>query len=68
MGIHGKNLRSPLCGVMTDGASGTEVRGGLVCKAHTLMYHSTLGSRVIKKKKRKKKNTSSAVRDSSNVD
>ena len=26
-------------------------RGGLVCKAHRLVYHSTLGSRVIKKKK-----------------
>jgi len=27
-------------------------RGGLVCKAHRLVYHSTLGWRVIKKKKR----------------
>jgi len=26
-------------------------RGGLVFKAHKLVYHSTLGSRVIKKKK-----------------
>ena len=26
-------------------------RGGLVPKAHRLVYHSTLGSRVIKKKK-----------------
>ena len=26
-------------------------RGGLVFKAHRLVYHSTLGSRVIKKKK-----------------
>ena len=26
-------------------------RGGLVLKAHILLYHSTLGSRVIKKKK-----------------
>ena len=26
-------------------------RGGLVCKAHRLVYHSTLGLRVIKKKK-----------------
>ena len=25
-------------------------RGGLVSKAHRLLYHSTLGSRVIKKK------------------
>jgi len=25
-------------------------RGGLVCKAHRLVYHSTLGWRVIKKK------------------
>ena len=28
-------------------------RGGLVFKAHRLLYHSTLGSRVIKKKKRR---------------
>ena len=27
-------------------------RGGLVFKAHRLLYHSTLGSRVIKKKKK----------------
>jgi len=26
-------------------------RGGLVLKAHRLLYHSTLGLRVIKKKK-----------------
>ena len=30
-------------------------RGGLVFKAHGLLYHSTLGLRVIKKKKKKKK-------------
>jgi len=30
-------------------------RGGLVFKAHRLLYHSTLGSRVLKKKKKKKK-------------
>ena len=28
-----------------------QFRGGLVFKAHTLLYHSTLGWRVIKKKK-----------------
>ena len=27
-------------------------RGGIVCKAHRLLYHSTLGLRVTKKKKR----------------
>ena len=27
-------------------------RGGLVCQSHRLLYHSTLGSRVIKKKRR----------------
>ena len=31
-------------------------RVGLVFTAHRLLYHSTLGSRVIKKMKRKKKN------------
>jgi hydroxymethylglutaryl-CoA reductase (NADPH) len=30
-------------------------RGGLVFRAHRLLYHSTLGSRVIKKSKKKKK-------------
>ena len=29
-------------------------RGGLVSKAHRFVYHSTLGSRSIKKKKKKK--------------
>ena len=29
----------------------TLFRGGLVCKAHRLLYDSTLGLRVIKKKK-----------------
>ena len=29
-------------------------RGGLVFKVHRLVYHSTLGLRVIKKKKKKK--------------
>ena len=27
-------------------------RGGLVFKAHRLLYHSTLGSRVLRKKKK----------------
>ena len=31
---------------------GIKFRGGLVFKAHRLMYHSTLGLRVIKKKRR----------------
>ena len=30
-------------------------RGGLVLKVHRLLYHSTLGLRLIKKKRRKKK-------------
>ena len=29
------------------------VRGGLVFKAHRLLYHFTLGSRVIKEKRRR---------------
>jgi hypothetical protein len=29
------------------------LRGGLVRQAHSLLYHATLGSRVIKKKKKK---------------
>ena len=29
-------------------------RGGLVFKAHRWLYHSTLGSRVIKKKRKNK--------------
>ena len=35
--------------------SGDAARGGLVFTAHRLVYHSTLGFRVIKKKKKKKK-------------
>jgi len=30
-------------------------RGGLVFKAHRLLYHSTLGLRVIKKKRKKRR-------------
>ena len=33
-------------------------RGGLLFKAHGLLYHSTLGLRVIKKKKKERTNTS----------
>ena len=36
------------------------LRGGLVCKARRFVYHSTLGSRVIKKKKRPLVGTSGA--------
>jgi len=35
-------------------------RGGLVFKAHRLLYHSTLSLRVMKKKKKKKKDDWSA--------
>ena len=31
-------------------------RGGLVCKAHRWLYHSTLGSRVMKKQKKETRN------------
>ena len=37
-------------------------RGGLALKAHRLVYHSTLGSRVIKKKKRKNRELGCTVR------
>ena len=36
-------------------------RGGLVFKAHELMYHSTLGSRVIKQKRRLPASTASQL-------
>ena len=42
--LDGKDLR---CG---SGFRGVGFRGGLVFKAHRLFYHSTLGSRVMKKK------------------
>ena len=32
-----------------------QFREGLVCKAHTLLYRSTSGSRVIKKKKKRRR-------------
>ena len=35
-----------------SGRSALQFRGGLVFKARRLLYHSTLGSRVIKKKRR----------------
>jgi len=34
------------------GSNMQRFRGGLVCKAHGLLYHSTLGLRVLKKKKK----------------
>ena len=37
-------------GVQGLGVNVQWFRGGLVFKAHRLVYHSTLGSRVIKKK------------------
>ena len=39
-------------------------RGGLVFEAHRLLYHSTLGWRVIKKKKKKKKLLGSRANES----
>jgi len=39
------------CGGRSVKVYGSEFRGGLVFKAHRLLYHSTLGLRVIKKKK-----------------
>jgi len=35
-----------------DGTSLRRFRGGLALKAHRLVYHSTLGKRVIKKEKK----------------
>ena len=39
-------------GIQSDMHNVKRFRGGLVFKAHRLLYHSTLGSRVIKKKKK----------------
>jgi len=38
------------CCRMGGGIPVERFRGGLVCKAHRLLYHPTLGLRVIKKK------------------
>ena len=38
--------------VVPSGAGGQRFRGGLVSKAHRLLYHSTLGLRVIKMTKK----------------
>ena len=38
------------------GRLGRAFRGGLVFKAHRLLYHSTLGVRVMKKKKKTQRN------------
>ena len=51
----GKDDLLPLRGVVGGTWSSRNVnrfRGGLVFKAHRLVYHSTLGLRVIKKKKK----------------
>jgi len=40
----------PVLEVVLRRAARVRFRGGLVFKAHTLEYHSTLGLRVIKKK------------------
>ena len=39
--------------VMNDGSDCSSTCVGLVCKAHELVYHSTLGWREIKTKKKK---------------
>ena len=42
-------------GITSEGAQAIQwFRGGLVCQAHTRLYHATLAVRVIKKKKRRK--------------
>ena len=40
-------------GRLRGGGNEKQFRGGLVFKAHSLVHHSTLGLRVIKKKKKK---------------
>jgi len=55
MGVQGKSLRKAHPPWLLTSAV-NQFRGGLVFKAHRLVYHSTLGLRVIKKKK-----TSAAV-------
>ena len=47
---HLRNLPGP---VELLSSNAERFRGGLVCKAHRLLHHSTLGSRVVKKKRRK---------------
>ena len=41
----------PLCGARLTDHGGCPFRGGLGCKAHRLLYHSTLGLRAIKKRR-----------------
>jgi len=48
--LHGPASQDPDPGITTR--SVLRFRGGLVVKAHRLVYHSTLGLRVIKKKKK----------------
>jgi len=45
------NYRVSTCTVRSDAAPAW-FRGGLVFKAHRLVYHSTLGSRVLKRRRR----------------
>ena len=51
----GSDLRGTSLRFQGSSHTAASFRGGLVFKAHTLLYHSTLGLRVIKKKKKKKK-------------
>jgi len=59
-GCWGLGLGGSCVGLMVEGAplfqllrrNVIQFRGGLVFKAHRLLYHSTLGLRVIKKKKK----------------
>ena len=53
-----RGLQFGVCGVQGSGfgisSQAWGCRGGLVFKAHRLVHHSTIGSKVIKKKKKKK--------------
>ena len=52
LGREDASLRESRCaGSYRDDLVRVEVRGWLVFKAHIVLYHSTLGSRVLKKKK-----------------
>ena len=47
-----QNMPSRRWDIVAEDTKRQRFRGGLVLKAHRLLYHSTLGLKVIKKKKR----------------
>jgi len=62
-----KKIQNAARGEQVLGRNVKRIQGGLVFKAHRLLYHSTLGSRVIKKKRSARSGTSTTGTEASSV-